>query len=108
MPGAAFEVRKAASSAGFAGERPDDGPACGGLGMGHSPANPTLLAAFLTSEASPSIQTPDFGMDIAKIRNLLEILQNLRLCSISDSAQTHVWPRWQPKKAELLRLQLLD
>ena len=35
-------------------------PAC-------SPANPTLLAAFLTSKASPSVQNYDLGMDIAKI-----------------------------------------
>ena len=37
---------------------------------GRSPANPTLMAAFLTSKASPSIQNPDLGADIAKIRNL--------------------------------------
>ena len=69
MLGDAFEVRKAASSAGFAGERPDDGPADARRRTG-SPANPTLVAAFLTSTAYPSIQNPDFGVDIAKIRNL--------------------------------------
>ena len=70
MLGDAFEVRKAASSVGFAGERPDDGPANGRWAAGRSPANPTLLAAFLTSKASPSVPTPDFGMDISRIRNL--------------------------------------
>ena len=33
MLGDALEVRKAASRVGFAGERPDDGPACGRLGF---------------------------------------------------------------------------
>ena len=70
MLGDAFEVRTAASGVGFAGERPDDGLANGRRGAGRSPANPTLLAALLTSEASPSIQNPDFGVDTAKIRNL--------------------------------------
>ena len=37
---------------------------------GRSPANPTLLAALLTSKPSPTIQYPDFGVDIAEIRNL--------------------------------------
>ena len=46
-----------------------------GPSSGRCPANPTLLAAFLTSEASPSIQSPDFGVDVAKIRNALEIHQ---------------------------------
>ena len=104
MLGDAFEVRKAASSAGFAGERPDDGPAngrprssqllaqppCGerpvprrpligrAVLSGPSPTNATLLAAFLTSKASPSIQNLDFGVDIAKIRNL-------RLCKSKSS-----------------------
>ena len=41
MLGDAFEVRKADSSVGFAGERPDDGPANGRQGTGRSPANPT-------------------------------------------------------------------
>ena len=66
----AFEVRKGASSAGFAGERWDDGPDNERRETGRSPANPTLLAAFLTSKASLSIQNPDFGVDIAKIRGL--------------------------------------
>ena len=79
MLGDAVEVRKAASSVGFAGERPDDGPACGLWGTGRSPANPMLLAAFLTSKASPSIQNHDFGVGIGKIGNPLEILRNLRL-----------------------------
>ena len=43
----------------------------GRRGTGRSPANPTLLAAFLTSKASLSIQNPHFGVDIAK---------NLGLC----------------------------
>ena len=34
---------------------------------GHSPANSTLLAAFLTSKASPSVQNPGFGVDVTKI-----------------------------------------
>ena len=68
--GDVFEVRKAASSVGFGGERPDDGSADRRRGMGRSPANPTLLAAFLNSKASPSIQNRDFGVDIAKIRSL--------------------------------------
>ena len=70
MLGAAFEVRKADSCMSFSGEHPDDSPAYGRRGTGRSPANPTLLAAFLTSKASPSIQNPDFEVDIAKIRNL--------------------------------------
>ena len=70
MLGDAFEVRKAASRMGFGGEPADNGPAWRWEGTGRSPANPTLLAAFLTSKASPSIQNPDFGVDIAKIRNL--------------------------------------
>ena len=35
---------------------------------GRSPASPTLLAAFLISKASPRVQHPDFGLDIAKIK----------------------------------------
>ena len=80
MFGDVFEARKAASNVGFAKERPDDSPACGRRTTWRSPANPTLLAAFLTSKASPSIQNRDFGVDIAKIRNPFEILRNLRLC----------------------------
>ena len=70
MLGDAFEVREAASTVGSAGERLDDGPANRRQGAGHSLANPMLLAAFLTSKASLSIQNPDLGVDIAKIRNL--------------------------------------
>ena len=79
MLGDAFEVSKAASSMGFAVEHPGDGPANGRRRTERSPANPTLLAAFLTSKASPSIQNHYFGVDIAKIKNPLEILRNLRL-----------------------------
>ena len=86
MIGDAFEVRKAASSVGFAGERPVPRCALAGPSSGRSPGNPTLLAAFLTSKASPSIQNLDFGLKIAKIRNPLEILQNLRLCPKSMTA----------------------
>ena len=39
----AFEVRRAAGSVGFAGERPDDGPAKGRRWTGCSTANPKLL-----------------------------------------------------------------
>ena len=67
--GDAFEVRKATGSVAFAGERPDDSPANGRRGTGRSPANPMLLAASLTSKASLSIQSPDLGVDIAKIRS---------------------------------------
>ena len=52
MLGDGFEVREAASSVGFAGERQDDGPACGRRGTGRSPANPreaALAADFLNS-----------------------------------------------------------
>ena len=52
MLGDAFEVGKAASSVGFAGECLGDGPANGQRGTGRPPANPTLLAPFLTSKAS--------------------------------------------------------
>ena len=55
MLGDAFEVRKAASSVGFAGERPVPRRPHAGPSSGRSPANPTLLAAFLTSKASPRI-----------------------------------------------------
>ena len=51
MLGAAFEV----SSVGFAGERPDDGPACGRRGTGRSPANPreaALAADLITASKS--------------------------------------------------------
>ena len=34
---------------------------------GRFPANPTLLAAFLTSKASPNIQNPDVGVDVAEV-----------------------------------------
>ena len=37
-----------------------------------------LLDFFLTSKASPSIQNPDFGVDIAKISNPLELHRNLK------------------------------
>ena len=67
MLGDAFDVGKPASSVGFAGERRDDGSASGQQGTGRSPANPTLLAAFLASETSRSIQNPNFGVDNAKI-----------------------------------------
>ena len=99
----AFEVREAASSVG--GERPDDGPACGRRGTGRSPANPTLLAAFLTSKASPSIQNPDFGVDIAKIRNLgLRLYQTMpsascnwrgASCAIWSGFKARLLGRWQ-------------
>ena len=69
MLGDAVEVRKAASNMGFAQERPVPRRPLAGPSSGRSPADPVLLAAFLTSKASPSIQNPDFGVDIAKIRN---------------------------------------
>ena len=53
MLGDAFEVRKAASSAGFAGGAP-----------GRRPGQRT------TGDGALSIQNPYFGVDIAKIRNL--------------------------------------
>ena len=76
MLGDAFEVRKAASSMEFAGGRPVPCRPLAGLSSGRSPANPTLLAAFLTSKASTSIQNPDFGPDFGLVISdwLLEIL----------------------------------
>ena len=70
MLGDAFEVRKAASSVEIAGERPVPRRPHAGPSSGRSPANPTLLGASLTSKPSPSIQNPDFEVDIAKIRAL--------------------------------------
>ena len=70
MLGDAFEVRKAASSVGFVGQRPGPRRPHAGPSSGRSPANPTLPAAFLTSKASPSMHNADFGVDIAKSRNL--------------------------------------
>ena len=72
------KLRKAASSVGLTGERCAPRRSSAGPLFGRSSANPTLLVAFLTSKASPSIQNPDFGVDIAKIRNPKGILQNLR------------------------------
>ena len=49
-------IKSAASTAdlGFAGERRDDGPACGRQGTGRSPANPreAALAADLITASS--------------------------------------------------------
>ena len=85
----AFEVRKAASSVGFAGERPDDGPANRRRVTGRSPANPTLLDAFLTSKASPSIQNFVFEVDIAKIRDF-------GLCKFLVRVKFMIWPLARP------------
>ena len=68
MLGDALEVRKAASSVGFAGHRPIPHRLHAGPSSGRSPANPTLLAAFLTSRASLTTQNPDFGVAIAKTK----------------------------------------
>ena len=84
-------IKSAASAAslGFAGERQEDGPACGQRGTGRSPANPAssrLDHGFLNSSfdnagtVSQSIQSHNFRMDIEKDQGLGEFSNLAERC----------------------------
>ena len=73
-----IELAASAAFLGFAGERQDDGPACGRRGTGRSPANPreaALAADLITASSIRLLAVPgQYGQQVAHQKETAALL----------------------------------
>ena len=68
-----IKLAASAASLGFAGERQDDGPACGRCGTGRSPANPreaALAADLITASLIRLLVVPGQCVPIPQVAEM--------------------------------------